>query len=270
MAIEVQRQHYVFQPSALDNLPLPDIPASFNLSDEVRKMEEGQESTSSPPISPPCLYLLLPPEVPFRYNPLHDLESLWWVAVYFVFKREIDIDVERSDQAAERREAQRWAANNLFQSQDTRDSTITKDRFEDYLKYLHPSTRPIGDQLNKLRRKLAAAYRNAEEDAASIDHTAADGLHEAFSTSFRKIVKYLRKKPINLQPADIEPISSGRKHSLHSSDLSNSFTPPRKKARRIEPPPPAESSHRLTRSRAAALAKREQRQRHAQVAAYRG
>lgn len=257
MAIEVRRQRYVFRPSS--SIPIPDAIASFNMSDAIRKIDEGLDSSESASEGLPPLRSLLPPRVPFRYNPLHDLESLWWIAIYFVFNREVDTDVDDSDQAAERREAKCRAANGLFQSDDTRYLTMTEDGFEDYLRYLHPTTRPIGSQLNDLRRKLAAAYRNAEEDAASIDHTAADGLHEAFSTSFRKIVKYLRKKPITLQPADPEPISSGRKRSLHSSDLSNSPTPPRKKARHIEPPPPAESSHRLTRSRAAASAKREQR-----------
>jgi hypothetical protein len=26
---------------------------------------------------------------PFRYNPIHDLESLWWIAIYFVINKEI-------------------------------------------------------------------------------------------------------------------------------------------------------------------------------------
>ncbi|THG93104.1 hypothetical protein EW026_g8036 [Hermanssonia centrifuga] len=56
-------------------------------------------------------------EAPFRYNPLHDLESLWWVAVYHLFKREVvsipgEIIIGENELA--RREEQRICAGELF------------------------------------------------------------------------------------------------------------------------------------------------------------
>lgn len=258
MAIEVWRQRYVFEP-ALPASSLPEVPASFKLSDYHGINVFSHQPLLLPPLSRPRPPSPSPPHIPFRYNPLHDLESLWWIAVYFIFKRDVDID--RSDEAEDKRRAvQRSAAEDLFYVQETRYFTMTTDRtFQGLLRCLPIPVQPIGIELDHLRGKLSAAYRKAEEKTDLIDHTAADGLHEEFSASFSRIVAYLHNTPVRLQHIESERISSGRKRPLDSFSTEyrsqKSPTPPRKKARHADPPPVTESHRPLTRSRAAILSK---------------
>lgn len=77
-------------------------------------------------IPPAHAEVALPTLTPLRYNPLHDLESLWWVGVYFLLKREIfpfasdGASLVGEDPIVWDREEQRTCADEVFYSTDAR------------------------------------------------------------------------------------------------------------------------------------------------------
>lgn len=133
-----------------------------------------------------------PVEIQLRYNPLHDLESLWWIAVYFVLQREIQSPtpdpLADEDGASWDREQQRKWADGVFYSNDFRCPimlTPESGYFHTNVRpVVHPAVRPIVDILEDLRQDLLRRYTEVEKDLASVDFTCADGLHERFMDSF--------------------------------------------------------------------------------------
>ncbi|EEB89266.1 hypothetical protein MPER_12653 [Moniliophthora perniciosa FA553] len=67
IACEVERGKYLFQPD-------PAMPI-----DAQSVMYQGSGNTATTELNLPT--------VPFRFNYLHDLESVWWILVYFVFTK---------------------------------------------------------------------------------------------------------------------------------------------------------------------------------------
>lgn len=95
--------------------------------------------------------------IPMRYNPLHDLESLWWVAVYFVLKREVHETTskgsEREEEAEWDREKQRKYADGVFYSEAYRCRIILipNSFFNNALRIVHPKMHPAVAILDGLR-----------------------------------------------------------------------------------------------------------------------
>ena len=98
------------------------------------------------------------PEPPFRYNALHDLESLWWVAVYFLVKRRV-VDETQDPPSPEDMVAlapQCRLASQLFdEKHPERLGTLTVDGIlVDHARILHPSVHRIAILLDRLREGL--------------------------------------------------------------------------------------------------------------------
>jgi hypothetical protein len=84
-SIEVAAQIFLFCPR------LPDQDLNFTeMLDEIQWNEE-QEATNS--------MQNRPAEVPFSHNHLHDLESLWWVAVWMTFYNDFSTNQQSSEEA---------------------------------------------------------------------------------------------------------------------------------------------------------------------------
>ncbi len=76
----------------------------------------------------------LPPHIPLRYNPIHDLESLWWIAVYFVLDMQLKPDSEAEPQTFCADELypttqQRYYAGRLFFNATSRFSVMNDSTF---------------------------------------------------------------------------------------------------------------------------------------------
>ena len=114
-----------------------------------------------------------PPRPPFRYNPLHDLESIWWIAAYFVLGHEVDIgdpgdelDYEEYLRAAE----QQRAAYSLFSTGENRYPELLAGFLSSRLiPQLHPHIRPAGTALEWCRDHLIRAYYKVEADPEHFD-----------------------------------------------------------------------------------------------------
>lgn len=144
------------------------------------------------------------PTVTFRYNALHDLESLWWIAVYFVFDREVYHDgVACSTSEPEfSLDAQRRYAMQLFHDRDTRWTTLTSSQsFRTKMQSLHPTARAIARLLEDSRARLAWAYHQAEADISSLDPAAcADEACEYLGNMFLKISRAPEFRNVTLKP----------------------------------------------------------------------
>lgn len=119
-----------------------------------------------------------------RYNPLHDLESIWWIMAYFVINKDIKLackstkeherlaELEESeDDRVARISAQSRFAERLFIGHDERASTfIVAYHLKNQLKNLHPAMRRIGAILNQARFYLCEAYTDAERQPSRIDY----------------------------------------------------------------------------------------------------
>ena len=94
---------------------------------------------------------------PFTYNPLHDLESIWWIATFLIFqyftidghdRQRLDKDVDELFPAS-----QHTSRNTAFTS---------KTRYKQMIDHLPAELRPHGEQLDLFRRLLIASYQAAE------------------------------------------------------------------------------------------------------------
>ena len=184
---EVEEHRYLFRPLTYDEYP----PGNSSTT----RTKVGNSSGSSASERSHCRSSSTV-QVLFRYNPLHDLESLWWVAVYFVVGGTLRVFPPRGINCAEdcyssqpwyaeeisRMKVQRRIADSLFITRDMRSTTMTSYAwFSSDMTCLPCSFRGIGETLAAMRHCLVIRYRQAEEDCTNICLRAGYGLYDVFS-----------------------------------------------------------------------------------------
>ncbi|KAF7790444.1 hypothetical protein EIP86_001399 [Pleurotus ostreatoroseus] len=125
---------------------------------------------------------------PFRYNPLHDLESYYWVAVYFMVYKITDINgsaVEPSEKQIELKRRFYYSSGETSWEKNA----FLKTAFP--VDCVHPALQPIAKDLEAIRVALVNTYTEAERDLWQIDHTTGKELAEDFSRKFLAISKRL-------------------------------------------------------------------------------
>ncbi|KAF7790466.1 hypothetical protein EIP86_001421 [Pleurotus ostreatoroseus] len=167
VAVEVDKQDYLFtsDPPKHKEIPAP--------------RESKSLSASSSPTPPPrprptwaeSMALMDDPMPEFRYNPLHDMESLWWNAIYFTLNREIhEYAGEPLSTSPDRRSAQQLSARKLFYQLEGR---LLALKFNGILRQrlgcLHPILKDVGNILEEMRLSLRTAYTEAEKSIAHMD-----------------------------------------------------------------------------------------------------
>jgi hypothetical protein len=120
--------------------------------------------------------------VSFTYNPLHDLESIWWVATFFIFhhftigghnRRLLDLDVAK-----------------LFPTGDDklRSLALTSERiYTEMIGHLPTEFQMHGKKLDIFRQMLLNAYASAESKADINKAAFIPRLHTAFGTVFNML-----------------------------------------------------------------------------------
>ncbi len=111
MAVEVDQRAYLFQEDTHKNKD-----ASFDKS-QLAAVTKDIASNKPPSSSSGLSESYVAPQSttrPFFYNPLHELESIWWIAVYFVINKETGIPTAESVNYADLTEDQRKYARSLF------------------------------------------------------------------------------------------------------------------------------------------------------------
>jgi hypothetical protein len=140
MSIEVAAQDFLFYPSDPG-------PSSTGL-DETTKQDEGTAET----------------EVSFSHNHLHDLESLWWVAVWVVFYNYFSEETPSHDRPSftlKDAQGQLKLAGTLFPpilDSSTRRHGFQLRKFQNLCDQLPRNKKPIYDRLNLLRRIIISHY----------------------------------------------------------------------------------------------------------------
>ncbi|KAJ3542253.1 hypothetical protein NM688_g5988 [Phlebia brevispora] len=144
-------------------------------------------------------------KLPFLYNPLHDLESLWWVALFFIVAGKVIDDKSGSFMENARREDQANFAKKLFRTYTYRTRAFQdSDCFEKVLDSLHPALEEVGLALDMLRNFLLAAYVDAEKDVQNIQFDVAVGVHACFIEFFGSLAQSLHEKDITIDPLACE------------------------------------------------------------------
>ncbi|KAJ3817658.1 hypothetical protein F5880DRAFT_1627622 [Lentinula raphanica] len=101
----------------------------------------------------------------FSCNPLHDLESIWWIVVYVILFNDVDDDCLRSPNP----DSRQTMMNKLFHGQMKESSrqkffqTMTRGLVDNVQGCLSPSFAPVLELLITSAFELFAAYKNAEK-----------------------------------------------------------------------------------------------------------
>lgn len=132
----------------------------------------------------------------FRYNPLHDLETIWWDALYFVVNR----TVEDSEKHTYNHPAQCALADELFYECHGRSMVMLTSGLPSRLRCLHPSLANISAVLEQVRRIIQNAYITSEAPNESIKFKVADPINIAIRPYFDRISKYLEDRDIQIRP----------------------------------------------------------------------
>lgn len=255
MAVEVNQQAYCFLP--VNNTPtivpravLEFVDATPSRENMDKMVKAYSQEVLNNPVVLPRKPVVSPP--PFTYNPLHDFESIWWLAVWLLFYREVapDGDDEALDEEEYRIvENQRREAYKLFHQEDCRSMALTYNGFfSGSIGFLHPSVQAAGYGLEISRAALVNAYTLAEQNRNPIDYTlAGEGVYENVAQGFFQAVSALGGEDIKVRPfgkllrKHVSPSLSSSSSATSSSKRSRDDTagspvpesagPPRKRAR---------------------------------------
>ncbi|GJE94402.1 hypothetical protein PsYK624_105710 [Phanerochaete sordida] len=204
MSVEVAERGYRFVPSKLDTAesePLASTSKPANrLLDLGSERTRGNRSVSSHD-KKRMLEDAIVVSGPWRYNPLHDMESLWWLCALFVFDKHAILvpepgknipkaDLEPEDERDARLPRQRAHSRKVFHNLSTSDRTALLEKDNTLLiqgRNLHPYLR--GDiilSLENIRLSLLGCYKLAERNVAAIDRNVADPTYDVFSAELKK------------------------------------------------------------------------------------
>ncbi|KAI0689292.1 hypothetical protein BC835DRAFT_1308429 [Cytidiella melzeri] len=157
----------------------------------------------------------------FKYNPTHDLESLWWVAAYFVVNKETflasprsssDSPVTPTDLHSSLTEEQRTYARSLFYGYPERLVAMNSTRstpIDEHMRSLPSYLSDVCEGLIKLRQKLRAHYEKIERPGYSIDKTVCSRLYKVFIDTFAALVQGLETQDIIVKPIPRDPDQEG-------------------------------------------------------------
>jgi hypothetical protein len=165
------------------------------------------------------------PDYDFRFNPLHDLESLWWVCLWFL--------AFHSPAGLERNFAHECWYNNLFVARSAERIALLHfpPSFTSLREALPEQFIRTSTTFSKMRRLLVSGYQEAEA-SAQMFNTAPFGDHEV-PAAFVKLAKEALEEAPNVTfhkpepPTEVEP---ERKRELGASTASTSG-PPLKRAK---------------------------------------
>ncbi len=259
MAVEVGDRGYRFRPPR-DHIS-PILEDYTPRATDFDSVSEGDSTLDTPPPLRPILPVpIRGPVTPFRYNPIHDFESLWWLAIHLMLKIDALYINEQGPPPArsldELREQRNWS---LFLSYDQTERLIALSdsyKFQEMLCSLHPSVKPYGSALDTWRSRITSAHRQAQQTPIPDADTAMRGLYDAFSKDLFTMANALARKTVVTEESEKERLAqlaaaaevqetSAKKRKLdtqiesHENDRHpggiDVAIPPHKKARIVRP-----------------------------------
>lgn len=163
------------------------------------------------------------------YLPIHDLEAVWWVAVYFLVNRKVvkvgDSWLPKATSDTTRESRQKSYATQLFYNYHSRTRALTDpDEFIIRLQDLHPAVVDVGNTIIYARKKLVDAYFAAEKDLPSMEFSeVARGLHYHIQGAFYDIAKIvLSEEDVVVCRYDAENVGGTKRKHIESSSAAPS------------------------------------------------
>ena len=269
MSLEVAEDRYLFQPSEQNALPRPQSPGGMLRTVEaldeagVIEDEDGPSSVSraaSPSsahvaaledddIADPSSGSMSPapsdlrpdtPTIIFKYNPLHDLESVAWLSLFALLVPEFENNPREDgqkyteEQFAEFMQAQHDLAWNAFCDPKFRMNILTvPGNLAAHAYGLHPTVVAVLKELNSTFSDLTDAFRAAELDVASGDDNILPTSFAEVCTQMvmrtTNIVKILRKPGQDLTLVE-DVTKRRRKHARPVKQEPKAAGPQKRKA----------------------------------------
>ena len=236
MSIEVARQDYAFRPDKFfaHFQEQRDKAASKAEREEAGELVSEDDDVISnfsdeDPFAPS-------PYPPFFYRALHDMESMWWLVLYLLFRwiredgpaKTLDTDAEARFQAQEDMQAK------LFGKPCDRRSVLVEDGV--LLAALHvlpPRLQRAGRILEKWRKQLVACYSTSEKNREAVTKPVLDGLYTGFAQSLRDMCEVLLSKDPDSSSMKTVSRSSRKRIAREDEDLDTEgpSIPPAKRIR---------------------------------------
>lgn len=193
IAIEVQLGKYLFLP--IKETKVSTIPPGFDVGKFVRENDARKargepqipfpESRSPTPVDTEPL-----PQPKFSYNPLHDLESLWWIGLSFLIYREVDEKSKKGTFACS--DVLQRLVTNLFWncSSDSRTLAIGSYGYlKGHLWDFHPMVQSAVELLMEAAMILVSDYRAIEKPLSTPFLNTEHQTHAAFIRRFYTIAR---------------------------------------------------------------------------------
>ncbi|EKM61536.1 uncharacterized protein PHACADRAFT_204704 [Phanerochaete carnosa HHB-10118-sp] len=149
------------------------------------------------------------PALPFRYHPLNDWESLFWVSMYMmVIDRIVKPTKNQPQQTSDKLEKQRALARGLFYSYKERSVKFSQaaanqvDPFkETLLDCLHDDLKHVATALGNIRVALLNAYREVEAnpDQHPDGAVSVDIIWDTIPSQYNKICQILDAQDITVE-----------------------------------------------------------------------
>jgi hypothetical protein len=197
---------YSFVKGTLDFMPL--------------EVETGRYEFPSPPKDPDDR----PPRPVFRYNFIHDLESLWRVALWVIFNNRDSRNEVVHPSVEDQTEHARYFFPGILSHRGRSDVLKHDGLLSEATETLPESFKVVVSRLEVMRQGLVKHYRQAEA-TAEIDSVAFQGIHTLFLDELKKAKD--RSVEIKLCPLnDPPPPKRSRRNSTASDAGSDRVTSP--------------------------------------------
>ncbi|KAJ3558272.1 hypothetical protein NM688_g1021 [Phlebia brevispora] len=209
IAVEIDQQHHLFTPLPVDLPPrLTKSLRKYTLKEMLEAKRTGVELEDDPI---KLLMASFPRPRPFDpkarkipgvcYHPLHDLESLWWVAVWFLMTKEVVHPDPDEGETFVASKAQRKFAKDLFGDPSTRRNALVDHyKFMDQIEGLPRIPQNLAMALNVLREFLVEKYHVVDTELETIGNGCAGDLYDKFCEVFEAILKVPEAEVCTLRP----------------------------------------------------------------------
>jgi len=220
MSIEVAAQTFLFCPS--------DPGLSLSELDEFVSATEQDEGTAQT-------------EVPFSHNHLHDLESLWWVAVWVVFYNYFSKGTSTRDRPSfvlqdvqDHLKLARILFPPVFESATRIRGFQLSKSFQKICDGLPRNKKAISERLNLLRRLLIRDYSAIEAGyPLSVDSNSSnDEIYDGFTRLFSRSKTDSHDLVLDFIPDFYEKLSKGENPKRPRSESMNDTPGVARKTRR--------------------------------------
>lgn len=204
MAIEVRAQEFGFTRRNTDKV------SSHSKANARRKMARNIDVAA--PVRPP--QHLVGNNYTWFYNPIHDMESIFWLMLYFIVNKDVflgrpihrrntfDFPPETEEQLR-RRVLEHWNFGlTLFSGRTGRDWVMLVDTAlaNTLIKNpLHPAITPLAATVVKIRDALTESYRKVEVNPPLIDHQSGAEVHAVFKECIDEALNHLQRVPFDVQ-----------------------------------------------------------------------